>query len=95
MNVFQHSSRILILATVVFIMLLTGCGQNNAADYSLDSLSEEGLLLNKWQVIGPFPANGKSNSINTDNLVQFGFSERDITYNYFRKMIGSALKVGE
>lgn len=65
--------------------LLFGCGENpsRGAYYNLDVMPHGVILLNKWQIVGPFPSNGKSHYLEKDNLQQFGLNEKTVTYGQF------------
>jgi hypothetical protein len=62
-------------------VILTGC--RNETAYDLDALPAGGILLNKWQILGPFPANGNDHFLEVDNLRRFGFDEPTISYDEF------------
>ena len=48
---------------------------------------EEGVVLNKWQLLGPLPLTNPENSININNLKCFGFKEDAVTYQDFLKIV--------
>lgn len=66
---------------VMYALALVGC--RNETAYDLDTMPAEGMLLNTWRILGPFPANGKDHFLDADNLRQFGFDESAITYDEF------------
>ncbi len=77
----------LIRCLPIFLCLLTlaGCGENVSTEayYNLDKMPHGLVLLNRWQILGPFPANGNTHYIGVDNLRQFGLDEKTVTYAEF------------
>lgn len=66
-------------------IILFGCEPDlsKEAYYNLDLMGHARVILNKWQILGPFPADGKRNFLETDNLRQFGLNEKSVTYGQF------------
>ena len=77
--------------TFVLLLLLFGC--NEKANVNIDQLANEGLVLTRWQILGPFSSD-KANEISfdKDDLLQFGYCEKDVTYDEFCSIKSIAIK---
>lgn len=68
---------------VIFIIAFFACKQkeiSNIAIIKVDEIPDTCVILNKWQVLGPFPSNNQEHFINENNLLRFKFNEVDITF---------------
>lgn len=68
---------------LITVLFLLSCQSKNNAIVNVDSTPQQGIILNKWQVFGPFLSNGKEEFLNEDNLKDFSFREAKITYDEF------------
>jgi dienelactone hydrolase len=73
-----------VVCPILFLVLsLIGCQKPPQVSYNIDRMPQEGILLSKWQILGPFPANGQQHFLEFDNLRQFGFNESTISFDQF------------
>jgi len=55
------------------------------------NVTNDVTVLNKWQILGPFPSQGQTKFLNVDNLKEFGLKELNVTFDEFCKIRRSSL----
>ncbi len=74
---------------ILFLSLIAVCYScqkevaPNEPIIAIKSIPDEGVTINKWQVLGPFPTDIKEGAINVDNLDTLGYKESTIRFNDF------------
>ena len=71
------------------VLAIIGCQketEKNEPITEIRKVPEDGVVLNKWQVLGPFPAGDQQNSIDRNNLGCFGYEEAAISFKDFLKI---------
>jgi hypothetical protein len=69
------------LLFIFFIFTLFSCKQK--AIINVQEIPADGIILNKWQVLGPFSSNKQNHYIEINNLALFGLKESDISFQDF------------
>lgn len=80
----------ILLITLIALAFLSCKNKNTSSGQEIsnniikaDNLPIDGMVLNHWQILGPFSANGEDDYLNEDNLKYFGFNESTIEYKDF------------
>ncbi|MGD1045417.1 MAG: hypothetical protein ABR936_08850 [Bacteroidota bacterium] len=68
---------------MILVLAIFFAGCHNNVSYDVNKMPDEGMLLNKWQILGPFPADKEEHFLEVDNLHQFGLDEATITFDEF------------
>jgi hypothetical protein len=82
----------------IFIQLMVfmfACKHEDVSDKAIiyvRKVTDTMVILNKWQVLGPFSSNNLEHFIDEDNLQLFGFKESCITFQDFIKITPKAAK---
>ena len=71
-------------ALLILIIVLSGC-THKKPHVDVNDISDEGITLTAWQILGPFPSN-QWNYLYFDNLERFGFDEEHITADEYFKI---------
>jgi len=70
-------------------LAITGCQKEDLTDkpiIEVRQVPEDGIVINKWQMLGPFPVDSQQNPIDYNNLGCFGFEEAEIAFKDFLKI---------
>jgi len=70
----------------ILFLIVICCKKENIpfeAVINVNKISDNIILLNKWQILGPFSSNNKEHFITIDNLELFGFNEESIRFQEF------------
>ncbi len=74
------------LYVIILCLLMLSCKQKNNEENGIVEVKKippEGLVLNKWYSVGPFPENEQTNFIDTNNLKLVGLNEDDFNFDEF------------
>ncbi|HOT14823.1 MAG TPA: hypothetical protein PK252_08690 [Bacteroidales bacterium] len=77
---------------LLFVFALVACNKNktsNVAIIKVNDIPDTCVILNKWQVLGPFSSNDKEHFINEDNLQLFKYKESGISFLDFMRISSS------
>jgi hypothetical protein len=80
------------LLFLLVLVALQSCKNDNTYTVNVDNLPKDGIILNNWQILGPFAADGDNNYLNKDNLEFFGFNESTIEYKDFVSISRKSVK---
>jgi len=64
---------------------LTAC-THSVGTYTVDNLDSTAIILNNWEVIGPFKSVNDENPFETDYLKKCGSNEASVSYNEFKEI---------
>lgn len=68
------------------ISLISCYTSDNSAVVSIENLSDTGLVIRKWHVLGPFIENGEKDYFAKDNLRAFHLKESSLTFDEFKNI---------
>jgi hypothetical protein len=85
--------RTLFIISLVFAIL--ACKQITPTDKAfmhISKIPDSMVVINQWQILGPFSSETRDNPLNRDNLKQFGLSEDSICFEKFLKITKTQAK---
>jgi hypothetical protein len=74
------------LLFILLALIVFSCKQKGPTDeaiININKIPKDGVVLNRWQILGPFPSNGQDQYFDVDNLEIFGLKEQDVTFANF------------
>lgn len=77
-----------LLLTIQLLLLILSCNNYSQPpdSYNVDNISSEGILINKWRVVGPFRKDTVNNNFETNNLSELGYNQSTLSYNDFKSI---------
>ena len=78
-----------LLLLMFIIIAIIGCNKEvitNTPILEIGKVPEDGVVIDKWQLLGPFSADNQEKSIRTDNLECLASKESDIYFDEFIRL---------
>ena len=79
-KIFKKHSLIIIFALIASCKL---ANYDSQALFKIQEKNNDLIILNKWEVLGPFNSDGSDDILDIDYFKQYGFKEGDITFSEY------------